>query len=1022
MASPDHGKNFQHRSTPNNVLWAGYSLHWYRIDGVIGQGGFGITYLAEDQNLREKVAIKEYFPTPIATRAADSSVREVSEAHLEDYRQGLKRFVIEARTLTQFRHACIVRVRSVFEENNTAYMVMDYLDGKSLASALREKRKFSEEELLSLFLPLTEGLERVHLAGFIHRDIKPANIILAEGRAVLIDFGSARQAIGRGSLSLTQIVSSGYAPFEQYHSKGEQQGPWTDIYAMGATLYRAVAGVPPSPAIDRSKALLETSRDTYVSVGALCDEAFSPAFRTAVDHALAFRAVDRPQTVAEWRAELKGVHVAITDTESPTGEVEKQEGQWSEKERNAIRAQLERVLGSRTFATAAQLQRLLRYLVDETLAGRGHRLNQASIAIDVLGKGAEFDAALDARVRVEARRLRSRLTEYYYTEGGKDAIRFELPKGHYVPAIILGPAPEKTGIPAAVDSVKSVPYRIRSVSRSAISTPAIARRSVFTVVGLLAATSFVAIAGYQFWNRQTSALAGVPGSPSGKTTVPDQPSKVAGGTPPASGPSGPVATAASIAVMPFVDMSGDPGNEYFSDGLSEELLNGLARVPGLRVASRTSSFYFKNKTEDAPAIGRMLGVRHLLEGSVRREGERMRVTVRLVNAENGYQIWSEAFDRQVADIFAIQEEIAMAVLAKLKLAVVSREDAAAGGRTTSNPEALDKYLRGRHLYLSWQPERIDKGIEYLEQAIRADPGFSPAYVSLAEALFAKGLAGRLSRKDQDALDERRRKLLERALELDPENADAIAVLAYAMLTYSGFPPDLERVERELQRAEAISPNSETVLRQLTWFYSGLGWPPERAVDYARRQYQRDPLNPIAALGLAQAYFGTHQFEQQLAAADRVLELDPGFFPAHTQRAMALNELGRYQEALESGMRAAELRGTSAGGYEDVHWAHARLGRREVAEAIYERYGPLWLRGDRALALAAMERYEEALQELEQGFREEDHRVLFALTWSLLIPVHNDPRFQALVRASGLDRRVQYAREAYAARRGTVPGA
>ena len=276
-----------------NLLEPGFLLHWYRIDAMLGQGGFGITYLAEDQNLLEKVAIKEYYPSQFATRTEDGSVQELSEEQTDDYKWGLDRFISEARTLTQFRHNSIVRVRNVFEDNNTAYMVMDYEEGATLADKLKGKHTLSEQALLALILPLMEGLEVVHKAGFIHRDIKPANIVVKDNRAVLIDFGAARQAVGERS-TMTQITSAGYAPFEQYQSKGDRQGPWTDIYAVGATMYRAVTGITPSQALDRSNALLETSRDTYISVRATSSPIAGIVSVTLCRNFLLFRSTASP--------------------------------------------------------------------------------------------------------------------------------------------------------------------------------------------------------------------------------------------------------------------------------------------------------------------------------------------------------------------------------------------------------------------------------------------------------------------------------------------------------------------------------------------------------------------------------------------------------------------------------------------------------------------------------------------------------------------------------------------------------
>jgi len=289
-----------------NALQPGYRLHWYGIEGRLGQGGFGITYLARDFNLDESVAIKEYLPIELAVRDSDFSVHPASENHANGFEWGRTKFIEEARTLARFRHPNIVRVRSVFEENNTAYMVMDYEHGGSLHDILTGHKTLEEVELLGILLPIMDGLQLVHEAGFIHRDIKPANIFIrADKSPVLLDFGSARQALGKETKNITSLVSPGYAPIEQYYSSNSEQGPWSDIYALAATLYRAMIGRAPQAALERSKALLNTNRDAFVGVEELARGRYSERFLRAVDHGLRFRTEERPRNLREWKREFE---------------------------------------------------------------------------------------------------------------------------------------------------------------------------------------------------------------------------------------------------------------------------------------------------------------------------------------------------------------------------------------------------------------------------------------------------------------------------------------------------------------------------------------------------------------------------------------------------------------------------------------------------------------------------------------------------------------------------------------------
>jgi len=303
-----------------NSLKPGHKIHWYEINEILGEGGFGITYLAKDINLNHDVAIKEYMPTDLAIRGEDGSVQPISSEKRSNYHWGLDRFLEEAKTIAQFQHPNIVRVRSVFEANNTAYMVMDYELGESLHEILMRRKTLNEEDVNNIISPIIDGIKIVHAAGFIHRDIKPANIFIRiDGDPVLLDFGSARESLGMTEQSLTSIVSRGYAPIEQHNTGNELQGPWTDIYSLGATVYRCIAGVPPSDAIDRSASISLASRDTYVTAVELCEGRYSERLLTAVDKALQFKSQDRPQNISEWQFSFGGQQLnnSLSETLQP---------------------------------------------------------------------------------------------------------------------------------------------------------------------------------------------------------------------------------------------------------------------------------------------------------------------------------------------------------------------------------------------------------------------------------------------------------------------------------------------------------------------------------------------------------------------------------------------------------------------------------------------------------------------------------------------------------------------------------
>ncbi len=302
------------------ALPPGFRLHEYRIDAVLGHGGFGITYLATDTQLNLKVAIKEYLPSQLAVRVAGQTVHPKSELDEEGYRWGLDRFVREARTLARFRHRNLVRILRFFEANNTAYAVMEYEEGSSLHTWLQMRATPpNEREVLAILLPLLDALQLVHGADVLHRDIKPDNIYLRDdGSPVLLDFGAARESRGTRSRNLTTIVTPGYAPFEQY-SSNSPQGPWTDIYSLAAVCYRMITGSAPPDAMDRLRQdpltpAVEAGRGRYRA-----------ALLAAIDAALKVNEAERPQSIAQWRpmllaadpAEASAATVLLARTERP---------------------------------------------------------------------------------------------------------------------------------------------------------------------------------------------------------------------------------------------------------------------------------------------------------------------------------------------------------------------------------------------------------------------------------------------------------------------------------------------------------------------------------------------------------------------------------------------------------------------------------------------------------------------------------------------------------------------------------
>ena len=297
---PSSGRN-RALDGPANALPAGTRLAEFEVLSVIGEGGFGIVYLAYDHSLSRQVAIKEYMPAELASRTQALTVSVRSERHAETFAAGLRSFINEARLLAQFDHPSLLKVYRFWEAHGTAYMVMPYYAGVTLGRTLKQRKSPPDEAWLRHLLEhLLNALEQMHEARCYHRDISPDNILIQpDGRPLLLDFGAARRVIGDMQRALTVILKTGYAPVEQYGEMPEmKQGAWTDLYALGSVMHYAIAGQTPPPAVQRFLS------DKYVPLAQLAAARYSQGFLQAIDRSLAVQPQDRPQSAAEMRVLL----------------------------------------------------------------------------------------------------------------------------------------------------------------------------------------------------------------------------------------------------------------------------------------------------------------------------------------------------------------------------------------------------------------------------------------------------------------------------------------------------------------------------------------------------------------------------------------------------------------------------------------------------------------------------------------------------------------------------------------------
>jgi TolB-like protein/Tfp pilus assembly protein PilF len=445
----------------------------------------------------------------------------------------------------------------------------------------------------------------------------------------------------------------------------------------------------------------------------------------------------------------------------------------------------------------------------------------------------------------------------------------------------------------------------------------------------------------------------------------------------------------SIAVLPFVNLSDDSGNEYFSDGVSEEILNVLAKVERFKVVARTSSFAFKDRNEDLREIGKALDVTHVLEGSVRKAGSRVRITAQLIKAQDGYHLWSETFDRELDDIFAVQDEIAAAVAAQLRLTLLPAKSKA----IEVNPEAYTLLLQARYLDRQSTPEAFAKGLELCKQALAIDPDYAEVWQGMASIYchyagkghFPPAEGGRLATIAAN-----------KALELDQDYASAHTTLGWIAVHFNW---DMKEAAKHFQGALALAPNDLELISSSANIARSLG---QLDTAIAMQQFvnERDPLNPTGHTYLGFFYRCAGQYEAAISSYRNALSLSPDILSAHYNIGMVRLLQGRLEEALSETMLE------NAFGYRVMGLApiyHAMGKARESDAAINDMIEHYAIEGayNIGFIFAYREEPDLAFKWLEIALENQDAGLTQITTEPLIANLHSDPRWQPFLERIGM---------------------
>jgi serine/threonine-protein kinase len=586
---------------------------------------------------------------------------------------------------------------------------------------------------------------------------------------------------------------------------------------------------------------------------------------------------------------------------------------------SAIREHLAKVLSSPPIVGAERLSGLLRFIVEETLNGRGTQLKEARIGLDVFGRKADsYDPAIDPIVRVQMGRLRSKLRAYYAGPGITDRVRIDVPVGSYIP----------------------------------------------TFTAHVSATHV--------------ASAHEPTQPS--TDVP------------------------RIAVLPIVNMSPDPDNQYFCDGLTEELINHLALIPQLRVVARTSSFQFKDAARDIRDVGRLLDVSKVLEGSVRKAGDRVRVTVQLINVSDGCHLWSERYEGDLSDIFAIHERISAAVQRSLQVQMLGSDRSSIVRPRSHGIEAYNHYLQGRFQWKKRTAQGLTAALDHFQRAAELDPAFTRALSGIADCHLMLGMSAaeapdRCMPKAADAAG--------RALELDPSLAEAHASLAAVRNCYGW---DLEAAEAGYGRSMQLDASYAITRHWLGMFLHAARGRFAVALDCLEQAIELDPLSTPIIADVALVHLFREEFDAAVMYCRRALSLEAHFHRPFWFLGLSGAWSGDFQaaeHALKQGLdlcpgAAFRSRLLGALGFVYGRWEKRQLAdevRRELDRMRETSYVPSFELAQIEMGLG---NYAGALACLEHAVTHRESFAIFLKSWNTFKSLRKEPRFQALLAQIGLN--------------------
>lgn len=630
----------------------------------------------------------------------------------------------------------------------------------------------------------------------------------------------------------------------------------------------------------------------------------------------------------------------------------------------AVQAELERILVSTCFRNSTRVSRFLRFTVETALRARGEPIKEYLIGVEVFDRDGSYDPRLDPVVRVEAGRLRSKLAEYYRTQGQDDSLVIDLPRGTYVPTFSARKPTIEIGHPKVETGNVRMAEDLGQISRFRLLHRPLLKRLVWISVPIL---TMMALASAYYHFRAGRRVA---------RTVPK-----------------------SIAVLPLRPLNLSGEDSYLGLGLADALITRLSTLGRINVRSVGEVAKYGGLTEDPIADGRQLRVDFVLDGSIQRVGDTIRVTVRLLSVETNSVLWAAQFDAKFTDIFSLEDSVAQQGAAALLQELTSPEKQGLTKHYTANIEAYDDYLKARFFSTDRHAEGLRIAIDYLRQAVAKDPGYAQAYAGLADCYALLGFYGFLS---PDQSYPKAKAAAMKALQIDDTVAEAHASLLSIKTDYDW---DWLGAEREFRRAIELNPNYPPAYQWYGFDLLVMGRQGE-AMAAMRRALDLDPVSPTVNISQAWFFYLTRQYNKSVEQCLRTLELYPNFVVAHQMLGLTYDIRGEFGQAIAELQKARVLSPNNLLTIAVLGHAYAASGRRDEAEKMLDELGlssgqSTCLPYDVAAIYVGLDRNEEALRWLERAYQERSNWLIYLKLDPRFDRLRSDRRFVDLARRIGL---------------------